>query len=377
VVTGRFDQSFVIRTIRDFLIALVLVIGLELAGRLGLAWYQYEGEDAEATALAAERLASDVRGIMLNRGGPVAARTIYPILERDYEALGFEVAIVPSEVTIESIKLTHGFEPRGIKPQWREGVHHEAVVALTADEFCTSCHSLAKPGDELGHVVVRNYRDSRLAEWWAEARLTAVVGMGNALIHTMVLFLLLRLRMEPLIYLRSTLAQLARGRLDLSPRAKIRSDDEFGGLACDLNEFMDRLEHLLEDLHGVLRQVGAVNTRLAQVSDGARTQAKQIQEVAQSALAEVFRIRELPQAERGAALERLGTKLVDMSRVIQEDGYYLSEIRVLEERMRAVAEGGRSLLERIGTTEDAPATETPARRPQPAQSASPQTESPF
>jgi HAMP domain-containing protein len=351
VALGRFDRSFVIRTIRDFLIALTLVIGLELGGRLALAWFQYEGEDAEATQLAAERLAFDVRGIMLNQGGPVAARTVYPILRRNHEALGFEIAILPSRVTIESIEVTQGFKPKGIQPDWSEGAHHEAIVQLEAEEFCTSCHSAARPGDVLGRVVVRNYRSHRLSEWWAEARVTAVVGMGNVLVHTLVLFFLLRLRMEPLMSLRSTLSQLARGRLDVSSRAEIRSDDEFGGLACDLNEFMDRIEHLLEDLHGVLLQVGAVNTRLGQVSSTARGQIVEIQAAAQSAIADVFRIREMRQDDRVAALGELGRSLVAMNRVIQEDGYFLSEIQVLEERMKTVAVGGRSLLERIRTTE--------------------------
>lgn len=359
---GRFDRSFVIRTIRDFLIALTLVIGLELSGRLALAWFRYEGEDAEATQLAAERLATDVRSIMLNRGGPVAARTVYPILRRNHEALGFEIAILPSRTTIESIELTQGFKPRGIQPKWSDGAHHEATVELEAEEFCTSCHSLAKPGDVLGSVVVRNYRSHRLSEWWAEARVTSVVGMGNVLVHTLVLFLLLRLRMEPLMSLRATLSQLARGRLDLSPRAQIHSDDEFGELACDLNEFMDRIEHLLEDLHGVLLQVGAVNTRLAQVSSTARAQIVDVQEAAQTAIADVFRIRELSPGDRPDALERLGLSLVAMNRVIQEDGYYLSEILVLEERMQTIAVGGRALLERIRTTDrpsGAPEPESP------------------
>ncbi|MEE8250611.1 MAG: hypothetical protein V3R24_02630, partial [Gemmatimonadales bacterium] len=74
---GRFDQSFVIRMIRDFLIALTIIIVLELGGRLFLAMWSFQQRDREKTELAATRLASDVRQIMLNRGGPVAARTVY------------------------------------------------------------------------------------------------------------------------------------------------------------------------------------------------------------------------------------------------------------------------------------------------------------
>ena len=76
-----------------------------------------------------------------------------------------------------------------------------------------------------------------------------------------------------------------------------------------------------------------------------------MQAAVQRAIAEVFRIRELPGADRVGALEHLGVSLVEVHRVIQEDGYYLSEIVVLEERMQTIANGGRALLERIRTTE--------------------------
>ncbi|MDT8367927.1 MAG: methyl-accepting chemotaxis protein [Longimicrobiales bacterium] len=341
------------------MIALTVVVGLELAGRLALVWFEYSHADRTSTALAAERLAGDVRNIMLNQGGPVAARTVYPILRRNFEALGYEIAIVPNAVTVESIEVTHGFTPRGVEPEWSEGAHHETIVPLRADEFCVSCHSFAEPGDILGHVAVRRYRDHRMDEWWSEARVTSIVGMGNVLMHTLVLFLLLRLRMEPLISLRATVGRLGRGTLDLSHRAEVKSDDEFGGLAWDLNQFMDRLEHLVQDLSRVLRQVEAVNTRVGQVSTVAQDQVERARQVMQSTLKKLFRLRDLPTDEWEEELESIADCLADINRIVQEDGEYLSQILLLEDRMETAAENGRILLDRIRLSqalaeEDAP-----------------------
>ena len=40
-MAGRFDRSFVIRTIRDFLLTLTAIVILELGGRLALEWYHF------------------------------------------------------------------------------------------------------------------------------------------------------------------------------------------------------------------------------------------------------------------------------------------------------------------------------------------------
>ncbi len=69
-MAGRFDRSFVIRTIRDFLLTLTAIVILELGGRLALEWYHFRHQDLAATELTADRLAVDVKNIMLNRGGP-------------------------------------------------------------------------------------------------------------------------------------------------------------------------------------------------------------------------------------------------------------------------------------------------------------------
>ncbi len=345
--TGRFDRSFAIRVIRDFLLALTIIIVLELGGRFALEWYQFQRQEREATELAAERLASDVRDIMLNQGGPVAARTVYPIIRRNHEEIGLEIAIIPTSLTIDAIRQSFGFEPKGLQPEWSDGRHHEAVVELTAEPFCTTCHFTAKPGDVLGQVSVRSYQSAHLSEWWAEARVISVVGMANVILHTIVLFLLLRVRMEPLLRLRSAVARLAKGRLDLSQRAEVRSDDEFGELALDFNHFLDRVSHLVEDLDGVLHKVVAVNERLAQVSTAMGRQINTVQERTQKALRLVVEIQQQTTGQDARRVVELGQLLTDLTRDAQDDLHYMGEMRVLEERMRVVSESGRTLLQRL------------------------------
>jgi hypothetical protein len=395
---GRFDRSFVIRMIRDFSIALTIIIVLELGGRFVLALYHFQTDDRETTELAAERLASDVRDIMLNQGGPVAARTVYPIIRRNHEELGLEIAIVPSALTVEAIRQSFSMEPEGLQPEWSDGRHLEAKVELEAEPYCTTCHFTAQPGDVLGHVTVRNYQAARMADWWAEARVVSVVGMANVILHTIVLFLLLRLRMEPLLRLRSMVARLAKGRLDLSQRAEIKSDDEFGELALDFNHFLDRVCHLVEDLDVVLNRVVAVNERLAWVSEQMGTQIETVRNRTQAALKHAVEIRHgapgpAPEAIESldlvlAALQEFGGEgplppalhqrlqetlqrfrvstgrandslnrmddlsqlLGELARGIQDDSHYLGEILMLEERMRVVSETGQALLKRLRET---------------------------
>jgi len=391
---GRFDRSFAIRMIRDFMIALLAIVALELGGRYALARYEFATEDLEATELAAERLAGDVKDIMLNRGGPVAARTVYPIIRRHSEQAAFEIAIVPSPITVEAIEQKFGFTPRGIPPEWSDGPHHEATIELTAEPFCIGCHVTARPGDVLGQVSVRNYRSHRMAEWWREARVISVVGMGNVLLHTIVLFLLLRVRMEPLLRLRSSVALLARGRMDLSQRAEVRSDDEFGELASDFNHFLDRLTMLVEDLEDVLGRVATVNRRLLQVGSEMDVRIGAVQSLSQDAMRRAYEIRQeiagpwsevvealdlvigradggpqtdesvvvdpglrellsrlraaaAVQVEAGQHLESLTELLSTLSHEVADDSHYRGEIRLLEERMQSVAESGQTLLARL------------------------------
>lgn len=343
----RFDRSFVVQLIQSFVVALTAVIVIEVGARLAFGLWEYASEDRDRAEIAAERLASDVRDIMLNRGGPVAARTVYPILKQNYEELGLEIAILPTSVTVRSIEGRYGFTPRGIPAEWPEGAHHETRVPLEAQEFCLSCHGEAEVGDVLGEVVVRRYRDHRVAEWWSEARVAGVLGMANVILHTLVLFLLLRSRMEPLMSLRSMVGRLAGGRLDLSQRAGVKSEDEFGALACDLNDFLDRLTDLLEDLHGVLASVAAVNTRLGAVSGRMDEQVEAMHGRVRRAMRHLFEAQNAEGEERREALVSLGEELVELSRHASDDGHYMAEIGLLEQRMEDVARSGEAILERI------------------------------
>jgi len=271
---GRFDQSFVVRMITDFFLILVLVVVIELAVRFGMVMYDFHTAQKESTQQAAKGLATDVRQIMMNRGGPVAARTVYPIIEENYDRMGLQIAVVPTEVTRQSISEQFGFTPEGIPARWREGTHHETTLPVKADSFCLQCHMEAQVGDVLGEVVVRNYLSTQLAEWWAEVRLTGLMSMMKILLHTTVLFFLLRIRMAPLLTLRGVVSELAKGGSDLSRRAPVKSADEFGELAADLNHFLDRIADIVADLTAVLDRVSELNQRLEgiqrQMDDSAR-----------------------------------------------------------------------------------------------------------
>jgi len=104
------------------------------------------------------------------------------------------------------------------------------------------------------------------------------------LIHATVRFLLLKVRMEPLPTRRSTLsglAGLANGVMDLSPRAGVYTDDEFGELARDLNHFLDRIAVLVPDVDKILSEVVTVGTRLGTLY---RLVAQQLDGVSDAAL---------------------------------------------------------------------------------------------
>jgi len=130
---GRFDQSFIVMMIRDFFILLLVVGRLELGIRFALVLYEFYGAEAQTTQRTAERLATDIRTIMINRGGPVAARTLYPIMKENHDARGLNIAIEPSGKTVDSIKQAFDFTPRGIPPDWPEGRHHEVAVIVRAE----------------------------------------------------------------------------------------------------------------------------------------------------------------------------------------------------------------------------------------------------
>jgi len=384
----RFDQSFVVRTIRDFFISLLIIITLELGVRFAVVIWDYHTAEKTRTKAAAEGLAGDVRSIMINRGGPVAARTVYPILESNYEKRGLDIAIVPSKTTVKSIEERFGRSPKGVPETWSEGEHHEAKVEIAASEFCLQCHVEAEPGDTLGWVTVRNYRDTHIAQWLESVWMSGIFGMSNVVIHTVVLFALLRLRMEPLLGLRAVIARLARAGSDLSHRAPVRSGDEFGELANDVNLFLDRLNHILADVGKVLSDVDSVARRLHAVGGAVDTHAANLADIGDrlAALAEVRERHGAPgdaavMASVLAALEAIAAhvdapaatrdrlsgahaqlrdlqgatesgslteRMAEVNRESQAFTRSVSEMRQIEARMHALAAEGQRLLARLG-----------------------------
>ena len=392
---GRFDQSFVVKLIKDFFLLLVLVGTVEMGVRFMVTLYDFYGAERETTRIAAERLASDVRKMMVNSGGPVAARTLYPILRKNYQARGLVIAIEPSDVTVTSIEEIYEFTPKGIPPVWPEGEHHAFKVEIEADEFCLSCHTQAKVGDALGSVTIRNYLSSNLDVWWREVRLSGIMSLFKIILDTTLLFFLLKVRLEPVLSLRSVVASLAKGGSDISHRAPIKSADEFGELASDLNRFLDRLVHILEDLRSVLGRVAALNHRLETVHSRMAAGFEAIGNGLAAATQEVFvrkdhepvlsrewldaikSTRELAMhalkgAPDEAKLDRglnsffdqleeavdMASRLFDrkdaaesallaLSGNVRAFSGFMSEMAILEDKMQAIAQTGQGLVDRL------------------------------
>lgn len=270
---GRFDKSFLIHMIQDFFLVLLLVTLLEFTLKAGKVYWDYRS-NGEAQALAvAEELASNVQSIMRNSGGPVAASTLYPILEQNWQALGYEIAISPSPTTSAAIEKNFGFVPQGIPyASMAEGENKSASIDVKAVAFCLSCHTQAGVGDVLGTVTVRNYLSRDFQLWWQDVKLTLGLAVGKIVLHSILLFLILRARMEPLLRLRSVVSNLSKAYTDLEQRAEVRTSDEFGVLSRDLNVFLDRIENLLEELGDVLNRVVSVNDDILKVQGDLRGQ---------------------------------------------------------------------------------------------------------
>lgn len=393
--SSRFEQSFMFHMIRDFFLLLVAVAVIELGIRYAVLLYEFRTSEPARVDLAATQLANDVKSIMLNSGGPTAAQTVYPILDRNFDDLGLSIAVQPSEVTIESMKSSRGMDAQGLQPRWPEGAHQQATVSLTAEQFCLGCHVKARVGEVLGTVTVRSYLARKEAVWWQEVRVTAGALSLKILVHTIVLLLLLRVRMEPLLALRSTVAALAKGVMDLSPRAGVKTEDEFGELAQDLNHFLDRIALIVHDLDKILSEVvtvgerlGALNRHLEQQLDGLRdTSLRTLGEGAQRGLdTQVAVARESgavdalmqmldglaaggglpPETAQalGQQLGRLRARFDSVARAIaqaappvqvaqaqsaeyQAFAQSLREMALLEATMQSVAESGQRVLQRL------------------------------
>lgn len=387
-VAGRFEQSFVYHMIRDFFLILLAVAAVELAIRYAALLYEFRTREPARVNRAAEQLANDVRSIMLNSGGPLAAQTVYPILNRNYDDLGLSIAIEPAEVTVESMRQTFKMDPKGLRPVWPEGTHQQAQASLRAEQFCLGCHVKAQVGDVLGTVSVRSYLSRKEAVWWQEVQLTAGALSLKILAHTIVLLLLLKVRMQPLLSLRHTVTGLAKGVMDLSPRAKVKTGDEFGELAEDLNHFLDRIAMVVHDLDKILTEVVAVAERLSHVNRGLERQLDQLRDGSLAVLAEgaqqglstrIAAAREagafgvlLQQIDEGApggaalraplaqlearfeavlqALEAAAPPVLTSGRQSAEFQAFaqsLREMAVLEAQMKAVAESGQRVLQRL------------------------------
>ena len=71
--SNRFEQSFMFHMIRDFFLLLLLVAAVEVTIRYASLRWDFAHAEPKRVELAAQQLANDVRAIMLNSGGPLAA----------------------------------------------------------------------------------------------------------------------------------------------------------------------------------------------------------------------------------------------------------------------------------------------------------------
>jgi methyl-accepting chemotaxis protein len=388
---GRFDKSFLVHMIKDFFLVLLAVSVLEFALKAAFVYYNFSVNGVSEAQVVADDLAENVRSIMRNEGGPVAARTIYPILERNWTDLGYAVAIVPSDVTIRSIESGFDFVPAGIPEAWPEGEFKEASVQITAETFCLQCHTEAKVGDVLGTVTVHNYLQRDFALWFKEVRLAAGLAMGKIVLHSILLFLILRARMEPLLRLRAVVSGLSKAYGALGQRAEIRTEDEFGALARDLNIFLDRINRLISELNQVLQRVVAVNDDIVTVQGDLRGQIdrvvtgvrrlerdamlaakreprlsnewfKAIRSSVQALDDRLAQAGDIPQADelletlravvasaetQLATSERLFERLAAVGDDTENLKGAMSEMTRLEERMKTIIEAGSTLVRRL------------------------------
>lgn len=408
---GRFEQSFVFHMIRDFFLLLVLVAVVELGIRYALLLYDFRNAEPARVDRAAKALAEDVKSIMLNSGGPLAAQTVYPILNRNYADLGLAIAVLPAEVTVQSMKATRNMQAVGLAPRWPAGEHMAASVDLKAEQFCLGCHVKAQVGDVLGTVTVRSYLERKEQAWWQEVRLTAGALSLKIIAHTLLLLVLLKVRMEPLLALRATVAALSKGVMNLAPRARVKTVDEFAELAEDLNHFLDRITVLVHDLDQILGEVVAVGGRLGAVTRGIEQQFDTLRaaalaqvdaEARRSLEAQVAAAREggaadvllqalhamaerLPPGGETAALRESVAAVTQRFAAVHEalrslapspgaataprEGDFrafaqaLREMAVLESTMQNVAESGRRLVQQLqqGRSEEEPGTQAVAQ----------------
>ena len=213
--------------------------------------------------------------------------------------------------------------------------------------------------------------------------------------------------MEPLLRLRTVVSKLARAYGGLDHRAEIRSSDEFGALAGDLNLFLDRISRIVEELDLVLRKVVAVNDDIITIQGGLREQvdgvvsgARRLERRAMmSARREPLLSNAWFDAVKGSIADLDGAlstvenapkaaELVETLRAVVENAEAqistnedlfadlavlgadteqfqasVAEMARLEERMKAIIETGGLLVARLGSegTEKAPGSSVPPK----------------
>jgi methyl-accepting chemotaxis protein len=325
-LSSPFEQSFMFHMIRDFFLLLVLVATVEMGIRYAVVRYDFASKEQARVDLAAQQLANDVKSIMLNSGGPLAAQTVYPILNRNYDDMGLSIAVIPSDVTVASMKQSFKMDVKGLQPNWKVGEHLKSSVNLTAEQFCLNCHVKAKVGDVLGTVKVGSYLERKESAWWTEVRLTAGALSLKILLHTILLFFLLKVRMAPLLSLRNTVSRLARGLMDLSPRAKVNGADEFGELAQDLNHFLDRINVVVTDLDQILNKVVDASGRLSSLN-------RDLEQTVDS-------LREAPSGTADTPIEGQAAKYRALAQTLRE-------MALLETNMQNIAQSGQQVLHRL------------------------------
>lgn len=359
---GRFDQSFFIRMVVGFLLLTLAVAAAEVGLRYAAVLWEFHRVERDRPAVASRDLAEDIRSIMLNEGGPVASRTVYPILERNFRLAGLRIAVEPSEATRTAIERIYGFTPEGIPPDWPEGTFNEATLEVRADQACLSCHADSRVGDALGTVTVRDYLNRRLDDWRDELPLTATVNLAMAGIHTVILFLLLRVLMAPLLSLRSAVARLGKGTSGLRIRAEVASADEFGELAHDLNSFLDRITELMGELRRTTRRTMTLNTRLTHLTRDTREQLGRVEAAVNEALPK--------DEEEWRARGPEGARLTRVLQELHELQHHVQGIESLEERLDDAAEDGQRLLDRLLQDPEGERVSEPGDPHQPAGSSS-------
>jgi methyl-accepting chemotaxis protein len=198
-------------------------------------------------------------------------------------------------------------------------------------------------GETLGTVTVRRYLATDFSEWVEDMRLTGLLSLGKIVLHSVLLFVILRARLEPLMGLRSTVSRLARAYSGLTHRAEIRTADEFGVLARDLNLFLDRVSRLMEELDEVLRRVVAVNGDIVTIQSDLRDRidglTRRIRHLERSAMLSAKAEPRLSQAWFDAA--RRAVADLDARRNTAPDG---AEVGDLLEDLRAVVSNAETQI---------------------------------